>query len=49
MLNYHATFTKGTIEFRLFQLMHLQTEDKRLYAGQLSNSTYFALSELAKK
>ena len=38
MLNYHATFTKGTVEFRLFQF-DAPTADRRggLHAGQLKS------------
>ena len=31
MLNYHATFTKGTIEFRLFNSTHLQTVNRMAF------------------
>lgn len=51
MLNYHATFTKGTIEFRLFQFDAL-AEGKRngLHAGQLKSyiQLCLALSQMAK-
>lgn len=51
MLNYHATFTKGTIEFRLFQF-DAPTEGKRngLHAGQLKSyiQLCLALSQMAK-
>ncbi len=51
MLNYHATFTKGTIEFRLFQF-DKPTENKKggLHAGQLKSYIQFclALSQMAK-
>ena len=51
MLNYHATFTKGTIEFRLFQFD--KPADGRLngiHAGQLRSYIQFclALSQMAK-
>ncbi len=51
MLNYHATFTKGTIEFRLFQFDN-PTADKKggLHAGQLKSyiQLCLALSQMAK-
>lgn len=51
MLNYHATFTKGTIEFRLFQF-DAPAEGKRngLHAGQLKSyiQLCLALSQMAK-
>jgi hypothetical protein len=52
MLNLHATFTKGTIEFRLFQFADPDGERKNgLHAGELK--TYIqlclAMSELAKE
>lgn len=51
MLNFHATFTKGTIEFRLFQF-DPPTEGKLngLHAGQLKSYIQFclALSQMAK-
>ena len=51
MLNLHATFTKGTIEFRLFQFDN-PTEDRKggLHAGQLKSYIQFclALSQMAK-
>lgn len=51
MLNYHATFTKGTIEFRLFQF-DAPAEGKRngLHAGQLKSyiQLCMALSQMAK-
>ena len=51
MLNLHATFTKGTIEFRLFQF-DAPAEGKRngLHAGQLKSyiQLCLALSEMAK-
>ncbi len=51
MLNLHATFTKGTIEFRLFQFD--KPENGRLngiHAGQLKSYIQFclALSQMAK-
>lgn len=52
MLNYHATFTKGTIEFRLFQFDN-PTADRKggLHAGQLKSyiQLCLALSQLAKE
>ena len=52
MLNLHATFTKGTIEFRLFQFDN-PTADRRggIHAGQLKAYIQFvlALSQLAKE
>ena len=51
MLNLHATFTKGTIEFRLFQF-DAPTADRRngLHAGQLKSyiQLCLALSQMAK-
>lgn len=51
MLNYHATFTKGTIEFRLFQFdnPHGQTKGG-LHAGRLKSyiQLALALSQAAK-
>lgn len=51
MLNYHATFTKGTIEFRLFQF-DAPAGGKRngLHAGQLKSyiQLCLALSQMAK-
>ena len=51
MLNFHATFTKGTIEFRLFQF-DPPTANKLngLHAGQLKSYIQFclALSQMAK-
>lgn len=51
MLNYHATFTKGTIEFRLFQF-DAPANGKRngLHAGQLKSyiQLCLALSQMAK-
>lgn len=52
MLNYHATFTKGTIEFRLFQF-DKPSNGKRngLHAGQLKSyiQLCLALSQMAKE
>ena len=51
MLNYHATFTKGTIEFRLFQFDKPADGRKNgLHAGQLKSyiQLCLALSEMAK-
>ncbi len=52
MLNLHATFTKGTIEFRLFQFDE-PTEERKggLHAGQLKSyiQLCLALSQLAKQ
>ena len=52
MLNLHATFTKGTIEFRLFQF-DAPADGKRngLHAGQLKSyiQLCLALSEMAKE
>ncbi len=51
MLNLHATFTKGTIEFRLFQFDN-PSEDRKggLHADQLKSYIQFclALSQMAK-
>lgn len=52
MLNYHATFTKGTIEFRLFQFDNPTAERKGgIHAGQLKAyiQLCLALSEMAKE
>ena len=52
MLNYHAIFTKGTIEFRLFQFDKPTAEKKNgLHAGQLKSyiQLCLALSEMAKE
>ncbi len=45
MLNYHSTFTKGTIEFRLFQFDN-PTEDRKggLHAGQLKSYIQLCLA-----
>ena len=51
MLNLHATFTKGTIEFRLFQFDAPTTDRKNgLHAGQLKSyiQLCLALSQMAK-
>ena len=52
MLNYHATFTKGTVEFRLFQF-DAPADGKRngLHAGQLKGFIQFCLllSQMAKE
>lgn len=51
MLNYHATFTKGTIEFRLFEFNKPTAERKGgLHAGQLKSyiQLCLALSQIAK-
>ena len=52
MLNYHATFTKGTVEFRLFQFDAPTSERKGgLHAGQLKSyiQLCLALSQMAKE
>ena len=51
MLNYHATFTKGTIEFRLFQFdASADGKLNGLHAGQLKSyiQLCLALSQMAK-
>ena len=51
MLNYHATFTKGTIEFRLFEFdAPRDGRQNGLHAGQLRSYIQFclALSQMAK-
>ena len=51
MLNYHATFTKGTVEFRLFQFDEPTAERKGgIHAGQLKSyiQLCLALSQMAK-
>lgn len=51
MLNYHATFTKGTVEFRLFQFdAPANGKLNGLHAGQLKSyiQLCLALSQLAK-
>ena len=52
MLNYHATFTKGTIEFRLFQFDEpADGKQNGLHAGQLKAyiQLCLALSQMAKE
>lgn len=52
MLNYHATFTKGTIEFRLFQFnAPANGKQNGLHAGELKSyiQLCLALSEMAKE
>ena len=52
MLNLHATFTKGTVEFRLFQFDTPNAERKGgLHAGQLKSyiQLCLALSQMAKE
>lgn len=52
MLNYHATFTKGTVEFRLFQFdAPGNGKLNGLHAGQLKSyiQLCLALSQLAKE
>ena len=52
MLNLHATFTKGTVEFRLFQFDNPTAERKGgIHAGQLKAyiQLCLALSEMAKE
>lgn len=52
MLNFHATFTKGTIEFRLFQFdAPKDGKQNGLHAGQLKSyiQLCLALSEMAKE
>ena len=52
MLNLHATFTKGTVEFRLFQFDKPTAEKKNgLHAGQLKSYIQFSLllSQMAKE
>ena len=51
MLNLHATFTKGTVEFRLFQFDEPTAERKGgIHAGQLKSyiQLCLALSQMAK-
>ncbi|MBQ6944227.1 MAG: amidoligase family protein [Ruminococcus sp.] len=51
MLNLHATFTKGTVEFRLFQFDKPANDKKNgLHAGQLKSyiQLCLALSQMAK-
>lgn len=52
MLNYHATFTKGTVEFRLFQFdAPKDGKQNGLHAGQLKSyiQLCLALSQMAKE
>lgn len=52
MLNLHATFTKGTVEFRLFQFDEPTAERRGgLHAGQLKSyiQLCLALSQMAKE
>jgi hypothetical protein len=52
MLNLHATFTKGTVEFRLFQFDNPTANKKGgIHAGQLKSyiQLCLALSEMAKE
>lgn len=52
MLNYHATFTKGTVEFRLFQFdAPANGKQNGLHAGQLKAyiQLCLALSQLSKE
>ena len=52
MLNFHATFNKGTIEFRLFQFdAPANGKQNGLHAGQLKSyiQLCLALSEMAKQ
>ena len=52
MLNYHATFTKGTIEFRLFEFeAPADGKQNGLHAGRLKAYIQFclALSQMAKE
>ena len=52
MLNLHATFTKGTIEFRLFQFDAPEGDKQNgIHAGQLKSyiQLCLALSEMAKE
>ena len=51
MLNLHATFTKGTVEFRLFQFdAPADGKQNGLHAGQLKSyiQLCLALSQMAK-
>ncbi len=52
MLNLHATFTKGTVEFRLFQFDEPTAERQGgIHAGQLKSYIQLfclALSQMAK-
>ena len=48
MLNLHATFTKGTVEFRLFQFDNPTAERKGgIHAGQLKGTVEFRLFQFA--
>ena len=52
MLNLHATFTKGTVEFRLFQFdAPSEGRQNGIHAGQLKSyiQLCLALSEMAKE
>ena len=52
MLNYHAVFTKGTVEFRLFQFdAPADGKQNGLHAGQLKSyiQLCLALSQMAKE
>lgn len=52
MLNYHATFTKGTVEFRLFQFdAPSEGRQNGLHAGQLKSYIQLCLllSQMAKE
>ena len=52
MLNYHAVFTKGTVEFRLFQFdAPANGKQNGLHAGQLKSyiQLCLALSQMAKE
>jgi len=52
MLNLHATFTKGTVEFRLFQFDNPTAERRGgIHAGQLKSyiQLCLALSQMAKE
>lgn len=52
MLNYHVVFTKGTVEFRLYQFDNPTAERKGgLHAGQLKSYIQFSLllSQMAKE
>lgn len=52
MLNLHATFTKGTVEFRLFQFdKPANGKQNGLHAGQLKSyiQLCLALSQMAKE
>lgn len=51
MLNLHATFTKGTVEFRLFQFDRPENGKRNgLHAGQLKSyiQLCLALNQMAK-